>query len=112
MSLPVNFDSLSPVEQIKILRQENENLKAAQSAPKAIKVYVDPKGSGRVCVTGFGRGGVEKLTLTACKVLTSPGIIDQIAACVKAHPELEAQYAAFALTFKNEDGTPKARGQR
>ena len=101
-------DTRSLQEQLAALRAENEALRA--KATKATKVFLDPNGSGRIVVTGAGKSNRMPLTPAMVRVLTSPGVIEAIRGCAEAHPERETAYLAYAASFKNTDGTPKARG--
>ena len=81
------------------LRQERDALVAKNT--KVTQVFPDPKGSGRIVVTGCGRGGRTMLTPKAAQILANHAA--EILACAKAHPELEAQYVAFTATFADDD---------
>ena len=83
------------------LREANATLRAAKGPDKKTQVFPDPKGSGRIVVTGCGRGGRTMLTPKAAQILANHAA--EILACAKAHPELEAQYVAFAATFADDD---------
>ena len=94
-TLAPKFDN--PMDEIKWLREQN----ALLTAPKAPRVYVDPKGSGRIVITGCGRAGRTFLTPKAVQVICSHA--KEILACAAAHPELEAAYEKFAATFADKD---------
>lgn len=54
MALPVNFDSLSPTEQIAILRAENDRLSSTARPERKVSVKVNPE-KGTISVYLGGR---------------------------------------------------------
>jgi hypothetical protein len=90
--------------ELKALREQNAALAAANvRAAKEVQVFVDPKGTGRIVVTGCGRGGRTYITPKASDILYREEIVQAVRKARADHPELVAQHAAFAATFADKE---------